>query len=73
MFGAVSDALLELPNRPPIHVIVATEDTYTGGVEQARHTADRWGASVHLLDGLGHWWMMEDPVRAAEVVRSIVA
>jgi pimeloyl-ACP methyl ester carboxylesterase len=73
MFVAVSDALLELPNRPPIHVIVATEDTFTGGVEKARWTADRWGATVHLLDGLGHWWMMGDPERAAELVRSIVA
>jgi pimeloyl-ACP methyl ester carboxylesterase len=70
-FEAWSDQMAALERGPAIHVVIATEDHYTGGVEKATHTAERWGATIHRLDGLGHWWMMEDPKRAAAVVRSI--
>jgi pimeloyl-ACP methyl ester carboxylesterase len=72
-FGEWSDQLVAIEQRPSIHVVIATEDHYTGGVEKATQTAERWGATIHRLDGLGHWWMMEDPKRAADVVRSIVS
>lgn len=72
-FEEWSDQLVALERRPPIHVVIATEDHYTGGVAKATHTAERWGATIHRLDGLGHWWMMQDPKRAADLVRSIVA
>lgn len=61
-----------LAERPDLHVIVATDDHYTGGEDKAVLTATAWDATVHRLDGLGHWWMMQDPARAAEIVRSIV-
>jgi pimeloyl-ACP methyl ester carboxylesterase len=54
-------------------VIIATEDHYTGGEVLARRTAERAGAKVAVLDGLGHWWMCQDPARGAEVLNEFVA
>ncbi|MHC1557783.1 alpha/beta fold hydrolase [Actinomycetospora sp. C-140] len=48
--------------------IVATADPYGGPVELRRRAAERAGADVTELDGLGHWWMAEDPARAARVL-----
>jgi hypothetical protein len=31
----------------------------------SRETANRLGARVEVLDGLGHWWMLQDPDRSA--------
>jgi len=44
-----------------------------GRVEDARRAdvrlaAERAGAQVTVLDGLGHWWMLEDPQRGAAAV-----
>jgi hypothetical protein len=30
-----------------------------------RRAAGRAGARTEVLDGLGHWWMVQDPVRSA--------
>ena len=30
--------------------------------------AERAGAEITTLDGLGHWWMCEDPARAAQAL-----
>jgi pimeloyl-ACP methyl ester carboxylesterase len=46
-------------------VFIAAEDTYTGGEVMARRTAERWGSEVVIVEGLGHWWMMQDPTRSA--------
>lgn len=59
-------------SRPGL-VIIPTEDQYTGGEALARRTAERAEARVARLDGLGHWWMCQDPRRGAEVIRSFVA
>jgi pimeloyl-ACP methyl ester carboxylesterase len=59
-------------SRPGL-VIIPTEDHYTGGEALARRTAERAEARVARLDGLGHWWMCQDPRRGAEVIRSFVA
>lgn len=69
----IGRVVAELADKPPLHVIIATEDHYTGGVEKARGTAEAWGATVHMLDGLGHWWMMQDPAAGAAIVQTIVA
>jgi pimeloyl-ACP methyl ester carboxylesterase len=45
--------------------ILATEDTYVGSAEIRRRAAERAGARTEVLDGLGHWWMFEDPARGA--------
>lgn len=72
--SAAQPALADLGNRlgeaaaNPGLVVIATEDHYTGGETLARRTAERSSAQVTMLTGLGHWWMCEDPVRAAEAI-----
>ena len=48
--------------------ILATEDHFVGSEELRRRAATRAGASTEVLTGLGHWWMLEDPARGAEVI-----
>lgn len=67
---ALAEAGRDLENaaaRPGLSV-VATEDTYVGSVEIRRRAAERAGARTEVLDGLGHWWMVEDPARGAAVL-----
>jgi pimeloyl-ACP methyl ester carboxylesterase len=53
--------------RPGLHLL-ATEDHYTGTEEIRRRAADRAGARTEVLEGLGHWWMVQDPARGAAVL-----
>jgi pimeloyl-ACP methyl ester carboxylesterase len=53
-------------------VIVATEDPFTGGEVLARRSAEKAGAKVAMLPGLGHWWMCQDPAKGAEVLREFL-
>jgi pimeloyl-ACP methyl ester carboxylesterase len=48
--------------------ILATEDHFVGSDDLRRRAAARAGARTEVLDGLGHWWMIEDPARGAEVL-----
>jgi pimeloyl-ACP methyl ester carboxylesterase len=48
--------------------ILATEDPYIGPEEGRRRAADRAGAHTEVLEGLGHWWMVQDPARGAEAL-----
>lgn len=50
--------------RPGLAVL-ATEDGYVGTEAMRRRAAARAGARVAVLGGLGHWWMVQDPRRAA--------
>lgn len=59
---------LERAERRPGLVVIATADQYTGGEVLARRSAERFGAEVAVLEGLGHWWMLQDPKRAAQVL-----
>ena len=64
---ALSEAGRALPNaaaRPGLSLL-ATEDTYVGTDDMRRRAADRAGARTEVLDGLGHWWMIQDPARGA--------
>ena len=54
-------------------VIIATEDHYTGGEVLARRSAERAGAEVAMLEGLGHWWMCQDPKRGAEMLAGFLS
>lgn len=69
---ATGRAVASLEGRPPMHVIIATDDHYAGGEPLGAVAAEMWGATIHRLDGLGHWWMMQDPERGAAVLRTIV-
>jgi pimeloyl-ACP methyl ester carboxylesterase len=48
--------------------LLATKDHYVGSEELRRRAADRAGARTEVLDGLGHWWMCQDPARGAAVL-----
>lgn len=48
--------------------LLATADTYVGSAEIRRRAADRAGARTAVLDGLEHWWMVQDPTAAAAVL-----
>jgi pimeloyl-ACP methyl ester carboxylesterase len=63
-------ARLEAAAVRPGLAILPTEDHYVGTDEQRRRAAARAGARVAVLEGLGHWWMTEDPDRAASVLSS---
>jgi len=60
-------ALENAAARPGLSIL-ATEDTYVGSPETRRRAAERAGARTEVLDGLGHWWMLQDPVRGAAVL-----
>jgi pimeloyl-ACP methyl ester carboxylesterase len=63
---------LEAAERRPALVVIATEDHYTGGPDAAQRSADRFGAHVARLDGLGHWWMLQDPKRGAAAIAAFL-
>ena len=67
---AMTDAgrALEVAAATPGLAILATEDSYVGSAAIRRRAADRAGAQTEVLEGLGHWWMIEDPQRAADVL-----
>lgn len=46
-------------------VLLATEDSFVGGETMRRRSAARCSAHVAVLQGLGHWWMSQDPKRSA--------
>ena len=48
--------------------LLATEDTYVGSDDLRRDAAARAGARTEVLDGLGHWWMLQDPARGAQAL-----
>ncbi len=62
----------ELTDRPRTLVVIPHGDHYTGGPEMARRVAQKWHASTAELEGLGHWWMMQDPAAGAAVLRSFL-
>ena len=70
---AAGDRLAAAAGQRPALVVIATEDHYTGGEVLARRTADRVGAEVAVLDGLGHWWMLQDPKRGADALAAFLA
>jgi len=57
-------ALENAAARPGLSLL-ATEDPYIGSDALRRRAADRSGARTEVLDGLGHWWMVQDPARGA--------
>jgi pimeloyl-ACP methyl ester carboxylesterase len=48
--------------------IQAVDDHFVGTDDMRRRAAERAGARVAVLDGFGHWWMLQDPARGAAVL-----
>jgi pimeloyl-ACP methyl ester carboxylesterase len=53
-------------------VIIPSEDPFLSGAS-ATKAAARADAETVALDGFGHWWMLQDPARAATVLREFWA
>jgi pimeloyl-ACP methyl ester carboxylesterase len=64
---------LEAAAQRPGLSVLATDDTMVGSDEMRRRGAERAGARTEVLDGLGHWWMVQDPARGAAVLRDFWA
>jgi pimeloyl-ACP methyl ester carboxylesterase len=62
--GAGLDAAAARPGL----AVMPSEDHMVGTEEQRNRAAARAGARVEVLDGLGHWWMTQDPDRGARVL-----
>jgi pimeloyl-ACP methyl ester carboxylesterase len=60
-------ALGDAAARPGLSLL-ATEDPFVGTEEMRRRAADRAGARTEVLDGLGHWWMVEAPAAGAAIL-----
>ncbi len=57
-------ALEKAAARPGLSLL-CTADTYVGSEEMRRRAAQRAGAHTEVLEGLGHYWMIQDPARSA--------
>ncbi len=69
---APSEAAADLPAaaaRPGL-VVVASEDHYVGTEAMARASADAARATVSVLNGVGHWWMLQDPATGAATLEA---
>ena len=53
-------------------VIIPSEDPFLSAAS-ATKAAARADAKTVTLDGIGHWWMLQDPARAATVLREFWA
>jgi pimeloyl-ACP methyl ester carboxylesterase len=63
----VGRALENAAVRPGLSLL-ATEDPYIGSDVTRRRAAHRAGARTEVLEGLGHWWMLQDPARGADAL-----
>jgi pimeloyl-ACP methyl ester carboxylesterase len=61
-----------MQERPGL-IIIAEDDGYVGTEAMARDTAERAGANVSFLSGVGHWWMIQDPDAGAAALTSFWA
>ena len=61
------DALAQAAQRPGL-AVRSTGDPYVGDGRLVAEAAEAAGAEVAVIDGCGHWWMLEDPERAAALL-----
>jgi pimeloyl-ACP methyl ester carboxylesterase len=59
---------LERARARPGLSIVAAEDLFVAPGRLQQRAADRAGARTTALEGLGHWWMVQDPERSADIL-----
>jgi pimeloyl-ACP methyl ester carboxylesterase len=57
---------------PPGLIVLPSDDAFLAP-DVSRNSATRTGASIAELDGLGHWWMLQDPKRGAAMLEDFWA
>ncbi len=70
---AAPDRGFERLARVPGLCVLATDDGFVGSHDSIEQMAATCGASVHRFDGLGHWWMAQDPSASAGALQSFWA
>jgi hypothetical protein len=68
----LGEGLPAAAQRPGLAVL-ATADVVVGTEDQRRAAAERAEARVAVLEGLDHWWLAQDPERAARVLVDFLA
>lgn len=53
--------------------LIARDDPYVGSEAMVREQAERLGAGVSVLEGVGHWWMCQDPAAGAAALQAFWA
>jgi len=48
--------------------VIAPDDPFVRGDDLGAEMADRLGASRHVLEGQGHWWMLGNPAAGAAML-----
>jgi pimeloyl-ACP methyl ester carboxylesterase len=56
------------PTKAPGLVVIATEDPFVDE-KLASEVADMLGAKTARLEGLGHWWPVQDPAKSADALQ----
>lgn len=67
-FAAWRELLPAAARRPGL-VVAPVGDLFGGTEAQYRWAAERAGAPIAVLSGLGHWWMLQDPAAGAAALR----
>jgi pimeloyl-ACP methyl ester carboxylesterase len=67
VLAQAGESLPSAAARPGL-AISATRDHYVGSLQSRSQAAEKAGARLVELDGLGHWWMLEDPKRGASIL-----
>jgi pimeloyl-ACP methyl ester carboxylesterase len=57
---------------PPGLVLLPSADPFQSA-RHSRRVAERAGAATVELDGLGHWWMLQDPARAGAIIEEFLS
>jgi pimeloyl-ACP methyl ester carboxylesterase len=65
---ARAGAQLDAASARPGLALLPSEDPFVGTAEQRHRAGARAGARVVELDGLGHWWMTQDPSGTARLL-----
>ena len=55
----------------PGMVVIPSDDPFLNE-PSARRAGERSGARIEKLDGLGHWWILQDPPLAAQTLESLL-
>jgi pimeloyl-ACP methyl ester carboxylesterase len=61
------DRLPAASARPGL-ILIPTADEFTGGETLHRWAAQHTDAQLAVLEGLGHWWMLENPTVGAKAL-----
>ncbi len=53
----------------PGMAMINTEDPFVNDLSLGKEMGRRMGAHIEIMQGFGHWWMMQDPALGAEVLQ----